>query len=177
MHDWVFWTICVLCGAFWLLPFALRFSRTLTWLALFSFCDLTFISVFGSYFYGGVSSPFLPWCLAALLIGFFYIGDRPLLVLGIFTGQARRLLRCLSAEWLVSRALAAERTLHGRNDLGLVRHALHLDDGDLLRLRYDRAVGAAPGNREASADCGKAGAGQTTRRNAPMRPRPSFLPR
>ena len=86
-RDWVFWTICVLCGAFWLLPFALRFSRTLMWLALFSFCDLTFVSVFGSYFYGGVSSPFLPWCLAALLIGFFYIGDRPLLVLGIFTGQ------------------------------------------------------------------------------------------
>jgi signal transduction histidine kinase len=69
------------------LPFALRFSRTLMWLALFSFCDLTFVSVFGSYFYGGVSSPFLPWCLAALLIGFFYIGDRPFLVLSIFTGQ------------------------------------------------------------------------------------------
>jgi signal transduction histidine kinase len=86
-RDWVFWTICVLCGAFWLLPFALRFSRTLMWLALFSFCDLTFVSVFGSYFYGGVSSPFLPWCLAALLIGFFYIGDRPFLVLSIFTGQ------------------------------------------------------------------------------------------
>ncbi len=86
-RDWVFWTICVLCGAFWLLPFALRFSRTLMWVALFSFCDLTFVSVFGSYFYGGVSSPFLPWCLAALLIGFFYIGDRPLLVLSIFTGQ------------------------------------------------------------------------------------------
>lgn len=86
-RDWVFWTICILCGAFWLLPFALRFSRTLMWLALFSFCDLTFVSVFGSYFYGGVSSPFLPWCLAALLIGFFYIGDRPFLVLSIFTGQ------------------------------------------------------------------------------------------
>jgi len=86
-RDFVFWTICALCGAFWLLPFALKFSRTLTWLALFSFCDLTFVSVFGSYFYGGVSSPFLPWCLAALLIGFFYLGNRPLLVLGIFTAH------------------------------------------------------------------------------------------
>lgn len=85
VHDVVFWTICVECGAFWLLPFGLKFSRTLTWLALFSFCDLTFISVFGSYFYGGVSSPFLPWCLAALLIGFFYLGDRPFLVVSIFT--------------------------------------------------------------------------------------------
>jgi hypothetical protein len=41
-------------------------------------------SVFGSFFYGGVSSPFLPWFLTALLIGFFYLGDRPLLVVGIF---------------------------------------------------------------------------------------------
>jgi signal transduction histidine kinase len=86
-RDFEFWTICALCGAFWMLPVALKFSRTLTWLALFSFCDLTFISLFGAYFYGGVSSPFLPWCLAALLIGFFYLGDRPLLVVGIFTGH------------------------------------------------------------------------------------------
>jgi signal transduction histidine kinase len=85
-HDVVFWTIAVLCGTFWLLPIFLKFSRTLTWLALISFCNLTFISVFGSFFYGGVSSPFLPWCLAALLIGFFYIGDRPLLVVLIFAG-------------------------------------------------------------------------------------------
>jgi signal transduction histidine kinase len=87
VHDVVFWSICALGSAFWLLPFGMKFSRTLTWLALFSFCDLTFISVFGSYFYGGVSSPFLPWFLAALLIGFFYIGDRPLLVVGIFIGN------------------------------------------------------------------------------------------
>jgi signal transduction histidine kinase len=87
VHDWVFWTICALCGVFWLLPFAFKFSHTLTWVALVSFCDLTFVSVFGSYFYGGVSSPFLPWCLAALLIGFFYLGDRAMLVLGIFTGH------------------------------------------------------------------------------------------
>jgi signal transduction histidine kinase len=87
VRDFEFWTICALCGAFWMLPLALKFSRTLTWLALFSFCDLTFISLFGAYFYGGVSSPFLPWCLAALLIGFFYLGERPLLVVGIFTGH------------------------------------------------------------------------------------------
>jgi signal transduction histidine kinase len=87
VHDIVFWTICVLCGAFPLLPFGLKFGRTLNWPALFSFCDLTFVSVFGSYFYGGVSSPFLPWCLASLLIGFFYLGDRPFLVLGIFTAH------------------------------------------------------------------------------------------
>jgi signal transduction histidine kinase len=83
-HDLVFWTITVLCGLFWLLPVAMKLTRTFFWIALFSICDLTFVSVFGSFFYGGVSSPFLPWFLTALLLGFFYLGDRPLLVLSIF---------------------------------------------------------------------------------------------
>jgi len=83
-HDAVFWIICVLCGMFWLLPLGMRLTRTFFWIALFSICDLTFVSVFGSFFYGGVSSPFLPWFLTALLLGFFYLGDRPFLVLGIF---------------------------------------------------------------------------------------------
>ena len=79
-----FWTISVLCFAFWLLPFGMKLTKSLTYVALFSICDLTFVSVFGSFFYGGVSSPFLPWFLTALLLGFFYLGERPLLVLGIF---------------------------------------------------------------------------------------------
>jgi signal transduction histidine kinase len=79
-----FWVICALCFAFWLLPLGMKLTRSLTYVALFSICDLTFISVFGSFFYGGVSSPFLPWFLTALLLGFFYLGERPFLVLGIF---------------------------------------------------------------------------------------------
>jgi signal transduction histidine kinase len=79
-----FWTIVVLCSAFWLLPFGMKLTRCLTYVAIFSICDLTFVSVFGSFFYGGVSSPFLPWFLTALLLGFFYLSERPLLVLGIF---------------------------------------------------------------------------------------------
>lgn len=79
-HDLVFYSICILSGAFWLLPAALKLIGNLTWLALFSFWDLTFISVFGSFFYGGVSSPFLPWALCALLIGFFYLNNRTVVV-------------------------------------------------------------------------------------------------
>ena len=82
-HDWVFWTLCVLCGSFWTLPFALKQSRDLYKPALFSFCVLTSVSVFGSFFYGGVSSPFLPWFLTAQMLGFFYLSGRPLMVLGI----------------------------------------------------------------------------------------------
>lgn len=83
VHDWVFWTLCGLCGSFWLLPFALRISRDLFKPALYSFCALTSISVIGAFFYGGVSSPFLPWLLTAQMLGFFYLSDRPLLVLSI----------------------------------------------------------------------------------------------
>ncbi len=81
-HDWVFWTLCALCGSFWLLPFALRWAGHLFKPAFYSFCALTVISVFGSFYYGGVSSPFLPWFLTAQMLGFFYLSDRPLLVLG-----------------------------------------------------------------------------------------------
>lgn len=82
-----FWTIAVLCFAFWLLPFAMKMTRQLTYVAAFSIVDLTFVSVLGSYYYGGVSSPFLPWFLIALFLGFFYLGDRPLMVVGLFTAH------------------------------------------------------------------------------------------
>ncbi|HEY4066866.1 MAG TPA: ATP-binding protein [Burkholderiaceae bacterium] len=82
-HDWVFWILCAFCASFWTLPFALKLARTLFQPALFSFCVLTCISVLGSFFYGGVSSPFMPWFLTAQLLGFFYLSHRPLMVLGI----------------------------------------------------------------------------------------------
>lgn len=79
-----FYTICILVVAFLALPFAMKLTGQFFWVALFSICDLAFIGVFGSFFYGGVSSPFMPWFLVALLLGFFYLGERPALVLGIF---------------------------------------------------------------------------------------------
>lgn len=86
-YDFIFYAICILAGAFWLLPAALKLIGNLTWLALFSFWDLMLVSVLGSFFYGGVSSPFLPWILCALLIGFFYLNNRPVLVVVIFVAH------------------------------------------------------------------------------------------
>jgi signal transduction histidine kinase len=79
-----FWVIVTCISAFWLLPFGLKWSGKLQPLALFSVNNLTFVTLFGSYYYGGVSSPFLPWLLTALLLGFFYLGERPFLVLSVF---------------------------------------------------------------------------------------------
>jgi signal transduction histidine kinase len=80
-----FWVIVTCITAFWTLPFALKLSGRLQTLALLSVINLTFVTLYGSYYYGGVSSPFLPWLLTALLLGFFYLGERPLLVLGVFS--------------------------------------------------------------------------------------------
>jgi signal transduction histidine kinase len=79
-----FWIIVACISSFWILPFGLRLTGRLHQLALTSVTVLTFAALFGSFFYGGVSSPFLPWLLVGLLLGFFYLGERPLLVIGIF---------------------------------------------------------------------------------------------
>jgi signal transduction histidine kinase len=79
-----FWVIVGCITAFWTLPFALKFTGSLPTVALSSVITLTFVTLYGSYHYGGVSSPFLPWLLTALLLGFFYLGDRPVLVLSVF---------------------------------------------------------------------------------------------
>src|SRR5260221_14667216 len=66
------------------MPLGLKFTGRLQQLALFSVANLTFVTLYGSYYYGGVSSPFLPWLLTALLRGVFYFRGRPRLVFSVF---------------------------------------------------------------------------------------------
>ena len=87
-RGYAYWVIVGLITSFWALPFALKFTGHLRLLAFITVEDLTFVTLFGSYQYGGVSSPFLPWLLNALLLAFFYLGDRPKLryaVLAMFS--------------------------------------------------------------------------------------------
>ena len=91
--DWVFWAIELNLCFFWLMPFLVKRTGKLTWPATLSVQALVTLSLFGSFHYGGISSPFLPWILIALLIGFFYLADRPrvlltgvALQLGVFIG-------------------------------------------------------------------------------------------
>jgi signal transduction histidine kinase len=81
IHLWV----VVACNTlFVILPFILRVTGKLTSLATVSVAALTFVSFYGSFFYGGVSSPFQPWVLTALLLGFFYLRERLMIVFAIF---------------------------------------------------------------------------------------------
>ncbi|WP_158816795.1 HAMP domain-containing sensor histidine kinase [Methylocapsa sp. S129] len=74
-------------GLFAALPFLLKMTGSLLLVAMISVETLIAVTLFGAYFYGGVSSPFLPWLLIALLNGLFYLSDRPLSVLGIFVAN------------------------------------------------------------------------------------------
>ncbi|HMN72993.1 MAG TPA: ATP-binding protein [Rhodoblastus sp.] len=71
-------------ASFWALPFLLRYTGNLRLVAAASVQILIAVTLFGAYNYGGVSSPFLPWLLIALANGFFYLGDRPKLVVATF---------------------------------------------------------------------------------------------
>jgi signal transduction histidine kinase len=79
------WTMIACIWAFWALPFVYKLTGSLQLSALISVELLAFTSLFGAYYYGGVSSPFLPWLIIALLLGFFYLSERPILVVGLFS--------------------------------------------------------------------------------------------
>jgi len=61
--------------SFWLFPFALRMGAPYNPLALISVQNLTFCILWSCYFYGGVTSPTLPWVLTIPLLAFFYLGS------------------------------------------------------------------------------------------------------
>ena len=81
------WMMIVCIWGFLLLPPALKIFGKLAPVAVVSVELLSFAALFGAFFYGGVSSPFLPWLLVSLLLGFFYLADRPLMVMGLFVGN------------------------------------------------------------------------------------------
>jgi signal transduction histidine kinase len=61
--------------AFWAYPPVLRLTGRYNLLALVSVQNLLFCVLWGCYFYGGMSSPFLPWLVVVPILGFFYMGS------------------------------------------------------------------------------------------------------
>jgi signal transduction histidine kinase len=71
-------------ASFWLLPLVLRWTGDLKLVALLSFQMLSATSLFGAFHYGGFSSPFLPWLIVSMLLGFFYLSKSTKLVMSLF---------------------------------------------------------------------------------------------
>jgi signal transduction histidine kinase len=61
--------------SFWIFPFVLRAGVPYNPLALVSIQNLIFCILWSCYFYGGVTSPTLPWVLVIPLLAFFYLGS------------------------------------------------------------------------------------------------------
>jgi signal transduction histidine kinase len=79
------WTMIISIWLFWTLPFVYKGTGNLQATAMVTVELLAFASLFGAFFYGGVSSPFLPWLIVSLLLGFFYLAKSPSLVVAMFT--------------------------------------------------------------------------------------------
>lgn len=71
-------------NSFLFLPFVLKYTGNMKLSSLLSFFGLTAISLFGTYHYGGFSSPFVPWLIVSLLLGFLYLSKNTKLVIGVF---------------------------------------------------------------------------------------------
>jgi signal transduction histidine kinase len=105
--------------AFWLYPFLLRWTGQYVLLALLSVQNLVFAILWGCYFYGGVSSPFLPWLLTVPLLAFFYLGAawKPrTAVMGIITVN----LTCFYGYYLTGHPFPEELPLHSMQGIGIV---------------------------------------------------------
>lgn len=70
--------------SFLLLTLVLKYTGSMMLSSLLSFVGLAAVSLFGTYHYGGFSSPFLPWLIVSLLLGFFYLSKNTRLVIGLF---------------------------------------------------------------------------------------------
>lgn len=81
--------------SFWSLPFILRLTGSMTLVTALSFQVLTCISLLGTYFYGGFSSPFLPWLVISLMLGLFYLSKRAVLISTVFAANLLVFLICV----------------------------------------------------------------------------------
>ena len=85
--DAAFWILTALIASFYLYPFLLRLLGSLTLLGPVAVQHFTFVILFGSFHYGGVSSPFFPWLGIIPLAGTFFLDGRlrllALLLIGV----------------------------------------------------------------------------------------------
>ena len=85
-----------------------------TALALLSVQNLIFAILWGSYHYGGASSPFLMWLLVVPLLAFFYLGSNTTTRIVVFIQIAAGLARSTSPTSGTSRFPCTSRSRNGR---------------------------------------------------------------
>jgi signal transduction histidine kinase len=105
--------------AFWIFPFLLRAGAPYNPLALVSIQNLIFCILWSCYFYGGVTSPTLPWVLVIPLLAFFYLGSSKslrLIVMAMFAAN----LAAFSSFYLFGYPIKNDLPVAAMQGLGLV---------------------------------------------------------
>lgn len=105
--------------AFWVFPFVLRAGAPYNPLALVSIQNLIFCILWSCYFYGGVTSPTLPWVLVIPLLAFFYLGPSKSLRLIVMIMFAAN-LAIFSSFYLYGYHLKNDLPIQAMQGLGLV---------------------------------------------------------
>jgi signal transduction histidine kinase len=104
---------------FWVFPFILRAGVPYNPLALVSIQNLTFCILWSCYFYGGVTSPTLPWVLTIPLLAFFYLGSSAKLRLAVMILFAAN-FGAFSAFYMFGYSAKSDLPLGAMQGLGLV---------------------------------------------------------
>jgi len=134
--SWQLWCTEAMVLSFLLTPLVLRLSGSLHQAAFFSVQMLVGLSLFGSFFFGGISSPFLPWFLIAMVMGFFYLSDAITLVLA---GVALQLIGFFAMRlWLGAfPTLLAPASLEVANTFSIIAALTYMT---LLSLYYETVM-------------------------------------
>ena len=106
-------------SSFWIFPFVLRAWKHYNVLALASIQNLNFCILWSCYFYGGVTSPTLPWVLTIPLLALFYIGSEPklrLIALSMFAAN----FAAFGGIWFFGGEMPSRLDVAAREGLGLV---------------------------------------------------------
>jgi signal transduction histidine kinase len=105
--------------AFWVFPFLLKAGVSYNPLALISIQNLIFCILWSCYFYGGVTSPTLPWVLTIPLLAFFYLGSSPRLRI-IFIAMFAVNFALFCVFYVISFSTKNELPIDAMQGLGLV---------------------------------------------------------
>jgi signal transduction histidine kinase len=102
-ETWQFWVTESMVVGFLAIPLLLRLSGSMRLPAMTSVQMLVGLSLFGSFSFGGISSPLLPWFLIAMVLGFFYLSESIKLVL---TGIALQLAVFIATRFIYGQFLS-----------------------------------------------------------------------
>ncbi|WP_294392583.1 ATP-binding protein [uncultured Sphingomonas sp.] len=134
--SWQLWVLEAMVLAFLAIPFVLRATASLAIAAGLSVQMIVGMSLFGSFFFGGIASPLLPWFLIAMALGFFYLADA---IARMLVGVAVQLATFFAARVIYGAfpTLLDPKGLYLANTFSIISALVYMT---LLMLYYERVM-------------------------------------